>query len=190
MDIQRLIDCLSRPGIGTGMKRILLSLIAMAATAVAPILAQDQPGPGPNDQPQQQGPDGQNEQGRGVARISILNGEVSVRRGDSGDVVAAAINGPADGQRQSSYESSISRARKYRLGPGPTRSGWVRTPKVRFSRSGFERLSGSDCGGNGDVSGAASQPGAGGNRYTEAWESIRWGREVIVSAFAMTVRRR
>ena len=43
---------------------------------------------------QQQEPDGQYEQGRGVARISILNGEVSVRRGDSGDVVAAAINGP------------------------------------------------------------------------------------------------
>ncbi len=76
------------------MKRILLSLIAMAATAMAPILAQDQPGPGPNDQPQQQEPDGQYEQGRGVARISVLNGEVSVRRGDSGDVVAAAINGP------------------------------------------------------------------------------------------------
>ena len=29
-----------------------------------------------------------------MARISVLNGEVSVRRGDSGDVVAAAINGP------------------------------------------------------------------------------------------------
>ena len=60
------------------------------------MLAQDQPGqqPGPNDQPQQQEPDGQYEQGRGVARISVLNGEVSVRRGDSGDVVAAAINGP------------------------------------------------------------------------------------------------
>src|SRR5215211_6907575 len=31
---------------------------------------------------------------RGVARISILNGDVSVRRGDSGDIVAAAINAP------------------------------------------------------------------------------------------------
>ena len=31
---------------------------------------------------------------RGVARISILNGDVSVRRGDSGDFVAAAINAP------------------------------------------------------------------------------------------------
>jgi hypothetical protein len=32
--------------------------------------------------------------GRGVARISLLNGDVSVRRGDSGDWVAAAINAP------------------------------------------------------------------------------------------------
>jgi len=31
---------------------------------------------------------------RGVARVSIVNGEVSVRRGDSGDWVAAAINAP------------------------------------------------------------------------------------------------
>jgi hypothetical protein len=80
------------------MKRILLSFIAVAATVLVPILAQEQSGqpagPGPNDQPQQQEPDGQYEQGRGVARISVLNGEVSVRRGDSGDVVAAAINGP------------------------------------------------------------------------------------------------
>ncbi len=34
------------------------------------------------------------EPGRGVARISVLNGDVSVRRGDSGDWVAAAINSP------------------------------------------------------------------------------------------------
>lgn len=32
--------------------------------------------------------------GRGVARISVMNGEVSVRRGDSGDLVAAGINAP------------------------------------------------------------------------------------------------
>lgn len=31
---------------------------------------------------------------RGVARISLINGGVSVRRGDSGDWVAAAVNGP------------------------------------------------------------------------------------------------
>ena len=32
--------------------------------------------------------------GRGVARISLMNGDVSVRRGDSGEVVAAALNAP------------------------------------------------------------------------------------------------
>lgn len=32
--------------------------------------------------------------GRGVARISVINGDVSVRRGDSGDWTAAAINAP------------------------------------------------------------------------------------------------
>ncbi|MCW5981213.1 MAG: FecR domain-containing protein [Bryobacteraceae bacterium] len=32
--------------------------------------------------------------GRGVARISVLNGDVSVRRSDTGDWVAAAINAP------------------------------------------------------------------------------------------------
>jgi hypothetical protein len=32
--------------------------------------------------------------GRGVARISLINGEVSVKRGDSGDLTAAVINAP------------------------------------------------------------------------------------------------
>ncbi|HWQ52439.1 MAG TPA: FecR family protein [Bryobacteraceae bacterium] len=32
--------------------------------------------------------------GRGVARISVINGDVSVRRGDSGDWVAGAVNAP------------------------------------------------------------------------------------------------
>ena len=34
------------------------------------------------------------EPGKGVARISLIQGDVSVRRGDSGDWVAAAINAP------------------------------------------------------------------------------------------------
>ncbi len=34
------------------------------------------------------------EPGRGVARISLMDGDVSVRRGDSGDWVAAAVNAP------------------------------------------------------------------------------------------------
>ena len=63
------------------MKRTLLTILAAAATcAVGPLLADE--------------PDGQYEPGRAVARISVLNGDVSVRRGDSGDVVAAAINAP------------------------------------------------------------------------------------------------
>ncbi len=32
--------------------------------------------------------------GRGVARLSLLNGDVTVRRGDSGDWIAAAVNAP------------------------------------------------------------------------------------------------
>jgi hypothetical protein len=47
--------------------------------------------------PQQDpGPDGEDQDGpgRGVARISLMNGEVSVKRGDTGEVMAAAINAP------------------------------------------------------------------------------------------------
>ncbi len=57
------------------------ALLIMAATP-AVLCAQDGPPPDPG------APE------RGVARISIVNGEVSVRRGDSGDWVAAAINAP------------------------------------------------------------------------------------------------
>jgi hypothetical protein len=39
-------------------------------------------------------PQDEDRPGRGVARISLINGDVSVRRGDSGDIVAAAVNGP------------------------------------------------------------------------------------------------
>ena len=50
---------------------------------------------------QSEGPQGQaadqidpEDRSHGVARIGLLNGDVSVRRGDSGDQVAAAINAP------------------------------------------------------------------------------------------------
>jgi hypothetical protein len=46
---------------------------------LAPVSAQDADTDGP---------------GRGVARLSLMNGDVSVRRGDSGDWVAGAINAP------------------------------------------------------------------------------------------------
>src|SRR5215468_1911247 len=60
-------------------KWLLFVLAVMAAGAV---VAQDDNGdayPGP---------------GRGVARVSVINGDVSVRRGDSDDAVAAALNAP------------------------------------------------------------------------------------------------
>ena len=37
---------------------------------------------------------------RGVARLSLLTGEVSVRRGDAGEPVAAAMNAPLLGEDQ------------------------------------------------------------------------------------------
>ena len=43
------------------------------------------------------GPDSNEAQdvpGRGVVRVSLINGDVTVRRGDSGDVIAAAVNAP------------------------------------------------------------------------------------------------
>ncbi|HEY2016961.1 MAG TPA: DUF6600 domain-containing protein [Bryobacteraceae bacterium] len=55
----------------------LLGAILLAAGLYSPVRAQD-----PDDMQ------------RGVARISLMNGEVSVRRGDSGDWVAGIINAP------------------------------------------------------------------------------------------------
>jgi hypothetical protein len=61
------------------MKRTLLSLFAaMLAASFTPIFAQEE-----GDAPD-----------KGVARISLINGEVSVRHGDSGDQTAAAVNAP------------------------------------------------------------------------------------------------
>ena len=39
-------------------------------------------------------PEPQDQPGQPVARLSVINGEASVRRGDSGDWVAAALNAP------------------------------------------------------------------------------------------------
>jgi hypothetical protein len=36
----------------------------------------------------------EDESGRGVARVSLLNGDVTMQRGDSGDWIAAAVNAP------------------------------------------------------------------------------------------------
>src|SRR5277367_5556835 len=69
------------------MKRVLPVMVAMAL--LMGLRAQDS-----DTNPNGADPDGQYEPGRAVARISVLNGDVSVRRGDSGDVVAAALNAP------------------------------------------------------------------------------------------------
>ena len=62
--------------------RILLALLA--AASIAPIaIAQSEALQSEADGP-----------GRSVARLSLLNGDVSVRRGDSQDWVAAAVNAP------------------------------------------------------------------------------------------------
>jgi hypothetical protein len=75
---------------GEATKRILPAIVgAIALLAAGPLGAQDNPNPNANPDP-----DGQYEPGRAVARISVINGDVSVRRGDSGDVVAAAQNAP------------------------------------------------------------------------------------------------
>src|ERR1700760_2027446 len=67
------------------MRRLPQAIALIALTSL--MLAQDQvpASPDPNQ------PDGAYEPGRAVARISVLNGDVSVRRGDSGDVVAGAF---------------------------------------------------------------------------------------------------
>ncbi len=61
------------------MKPALLSLLSLAIGLAGVAWAQA---------PEDEGP------GRGVARISVIDGEVSVRRGDTGDWVAAALNAP------------------------------------------------------------------------------------------------
>jgi hypothetical protein len=69
-----------------GMRRVPL-LLTLAAT----VLFGQQP---PPQFPQQQDPDPQDLPGQPVARLGVINGDASVRRGDSGDWVAAIVNAP------------------------------------------------------------------------------------------------
>ncbi len=73
------------------MLRGLISCALLGAIAILPLLAQDPNAPPPQAGPE---PDGQYEPGRAVARLSVASGDVSVRRGDSGELVAAAVNAP------------------------------------------------------------------------------------------------
>ena len=65
------------------MKMKLLSLTLSSLALAAPLAAQASADLEEADRP-----------GRGVARISLINGDVTVKRGDSGDLTAAAINAP------------------------------------------------------------------------------------------------
>ena len=72
------------------MKRRTLTIPALLAPAlIASMLAGAAP-----PMNAQTVSDMSDEEGRAVARLSLMNGEVSVRRGDSGDWVAGAINAP------------------------------------------------------------------------------------------------
>src|SRR5437868_7094938 len=66
------------------MKRTHGAILAILLTgaAILPAWAQQQ------QQDDGDAPD------HGVARISLVNGDVTVRRGDTGDLTAAALNGP------------------------------------------------------------------------------------------------
>jgi FecR protein len=99
--------------VGGLIKSVLsAALLATAVFTVAPVLAQDNPDP-----------DGQYEPGRAVARLSVVSGDVSVRRGDSGDAVAAALNAPlmADDRvltsASSRAEVELDSANVLRIGP-------------------------------------------------------------------------
>ena len=72
------------------MTRSILAILAVGA-AVLPISAQQ---PYPQQLPPQQQVDEGDSPDHGVARISFVNGEVSVRHGDAGDVTGVAVNGP------------------------------------------------------------------------------------------------
>jgi FecR protein len=122
LDLQSFLDGQPIANIAsTGMKRVLLSFLVVAGLmALIPLQAQDNANANVNANVD---PDGQYEPGRAVARISVLNGDVSVRRGDSGDVVAAAVNGPlmADDRLLTSSsgraEVQLDSANMIRIGP-------------------------------------------------------------------------
>ena len=67
---------------------VVVALFALSAPAQPPLPPPDQAA-----QQQDDGPD-PDSASRSVARLSVMNGDVSVRRGDNGDLVAAALNAP------------------------------------------------------------------------------------------------
>src|SRR5262245_28082021 len=78
------------------LRQLASEAVAIGSFCVWAALAQ--PTTYPQQPPPQEQQDGDSPDpdsaSRGVARISVMQGEVSVRRGDNGDYVAAAINAP------------------------------------------------------------------------------------------------
>ncbi|HUS05054.1 MAG TPA: FecR family protein, partial [Bryobacteraceae bacterium] len=74
--------------------------------------------------------------GRGVARISLIQGDISLRRGDSGDLVAAAVNAPVVVQdailtsAASRTEIQFDYANMLRLGPNSE----IRLSELEYKR--------------------------------------------------------
>jgi hypothetical protein len=76
-------------------KQILPLLLATSAVLVGQQLPPlQQPGFGQPPQQQPGPPEPQDQPGQPVARLGVINGDASVRRGDSGNWVAAALNVP------------------------------------------------------------------------------------------------
>lgn len=75
---------MKRQNIGRMCRSLLTAAFIISEALVPAAVALGQTA----DQQEEDGP------GRGVARLSLLNGDVTVRRGDSGDWIAAAINAP------------------------------------------------------------------------------------------------
>ncbi len=77
------------------MRRLpMIVTLLLVFTAISAISFGQQPGPyaaPPQDPAQAEPPD---QPGEPVARLGVINGDASVRRGDSGDWVAAALNAP------------------------------------------------------------------------------------------------
>ncbi|HMJ63397.1 MAG TPA: FecR family protein [Bryobacteraceae bacterium] len=71
------------------MRRACLSFVVMAVLPILPLAAQQYPDAGYAD-----APDTATDQQHGVARISITQGDVNLKRGDNGQLSAAVVNAP------------------------------------------------------------------------------------------------
>src|SRR5580692_4641418 len=79
------------------MRRGLRTQIVLLLLATSAVLLGQQYPPSQQQFPQQPGAqqaEPQDQPGQPVARLGVINGEASVRRGDSGEWVAAALNAP------------------------------------------------------------------------------------------------